>query len=321
MRAPAPATTRAPRVEGWTRIADAPVAGGERPAWTGREVLSYASISGESHVIAYNPAIDRWRVAPVSPLGASRLDARTVWTGKYLIVWGGDNNDHHDYTDGAAYDPVSNRWRMIPPAPLIGRSGNVAEWTGTEMVIWGGQNGALLADGAAYNPSTDSWRSIASNPHGGDINLVSVWTGREMIVIGEHLFGYDPAANAWRQGTSPPRDGAGYIVWAGSVLYGNHGYLYDPTTDLWRATAPAPKDAGPITCPPVWSGREVILGHESLGYDPASDQWRRLPPRPEHLILFVVVWADDEFIGWGGYYPAPGRIDPNPGGAKYQPPY
>jgi streptogramin lyase len=55
---------------------------------------------------AYDPAADRWESLPTAPL-AARARAIAVWTGRELVVWGGEADSGHraQFDDGAAYTP------------------------------------------------------------------------------------------------------------------------------------------------------------------------------------------------------------------------
>ena len=55
---------------------------------------------------AYDPGADRWEAIPAAPL-SSRARAVAVWTGRELVVWGGEADYNHraQFDDGAAYTP------------------------------------------------------------------------------------------------------------------------------------------------------------------------------------------------------------------------
>jgi hypothetical protein len=81
-------------------------------AWTGHRVLVWGGLTGSSptwappaHGEAYNPATSRWTALPASPLHG-RAFPTAVWTGRHMIVWGGNiPGTTAVYTDGAAYTP------------------------------------------------------------------------------------------------------------------------------------------------------------------------------------------------------------------------
>ncbi len=68
-----------------------------------------------------------WRELPTPPL-SPRANAQSVWSGREVIVLGGETRPcppsadcaivSDGLRDGAAYDPGTNSWRAIPPAPV-----------------------------------------------------------------------------------------------------------------------------------------------------------------------------------------------------------
>jgi hypothetical protein len=82
--------------------------------WTGHQVLVWGGLTGRypalkppAHGEAYNPAANRWTALPVSPLPGRELPV-AVWTGRQMIVWGGNappQGPSRAFTDGAAYAP------------------------------------------------------------------------------------------------------------------------------------------------------------------------------------------------------------------------
>ena len=83
-------------------------------AWTGNRLLAAGTTTS-----AYDPARDRWTTFSSSPLG-HRVGAQGVWTGRELIVWGGQaptpagaSTTPTDLKDGAAFRPP----KYTPPPP------------------------------------------------------------------------------------------------------------------------------------------------------------------------------------------------------------
>ena len=82
--------------------------------WTGRQLLVWGGrvtadpVPGTAitppHGAAYDPARNRWSALPRSPL-RGRDDAVAVWTGRKMIVWGGEGvtPPYGVLTDGAAF--------------------------------------------------------------------------------------------------------------------------------------------------------------------------------------------------------------------------
>jgi N-acetylneuraminic acid mutarotase len=173
--------------------------------WTGSQMIIWGGcdpkgiqyifcteIKGDGGI--YDPATDRWK--PISSVNAPspRRRQTAVWTGRYMIVWGGENHQKFENT-GALYDPVSDVWfpmNYIAPTP---RALHTAVWTGNKMIIWGGsflQNSLHVypTDFGEYYPDPlnngdDFWKVIrlTSQP---DVAKegTSVWTGESMVTWG-----------------------------------------------------------------------------------------------------------------------------------------
>ena len=108
-----------------------------------------------------------------------RRDFAMCWTGKEVLVWGGETapeeaarvgTPFYGRTNtGNAFDPSRQRWTPIPtknaPSP---RSWCQCVWTGKEMIVWGGylrfdakaDRSVYANDGGAYNPRERTWRKL-----------------------------------------------------------------------------------------------------------------------------------------------------------------
>lgn len=100
-----------------------------------------------------------------SELAAAPIEGRTahraVWTGRAMIVFGGEGRQGA-LGDGAAYDGTT--WTMLPKSPLVPRRFPAMVWTGREVVIHGGIDRGPLGDGASYDPSTQTWTPLPAAP-------------------------------------------------------------------------------------------------------------------------------------------------------------
>lgn len=237
-----------------------------------------------------------WSRLPAPPMLRAR--AAAVWTGREILLWGGDTDlgsTHH--ADGAAYEPSAEEWSELPPSPLTPRSSPAAVWTGEEMIIWGGWadtgDGTPLGDGAAFSPGTGRWRMVPPAPLGSRVPAAAVWTGRELVIWGD--------ASRFQEA----RDGA----------------AYDPEADRWRSLPPAPVALNEVSA--SWTGAEMIVfgalldgsnwskrqHAEGIAYDPRTDKWRRIAPYPLSPQASWTTWMEDELLVWD-YELNAGAFDP-----------
>ena len=292
--------------------------------------------SGPDVGIGPNGGGQNWTEMAKSPI-CGRFAAATAWTGKDLLVWGGQSCAGSECPsdrairlgDGAAYDPAKDRWtKLAGPAPIEARDWTANAWTGKQLVIWGGTSRTgPLADGAAYDPAAKKWHKVAASPLAPRAHTAFVWTGKELLVWGgsgqADGAAYDPAANTWRSMAAAPlagRDdavavwtGKEMIVWGGSTADGQtltDGAAYDPAASSWRRIAPAPLSPrdGPAA---VWTGNELLLwggdqrsiefSSDGAAYKPSTDTWRPLPASPvAGRANPLTVWSGTEMVFWGG---------------------
>jgi hypothetical protein len=255
-----------------------------------------------------------WTEFPAPPYSAAC--AVSVWTGRELLYWGGDDSCHEGTPrdEGASFDPVTHTWHALPRAPIDGRSSPAAVWTGEELLVWGGWSGGVRNDGAAYRPAADEWQVLAPGPLNPNVPTAAVWTGEEMLVWdGPDGAAYEPESETWRElALSPFAMDRAHAVWTGRemIVYGMAldrdnqgpdseaaGLAYDPAEDSWREIAPF--GLSPNSSMVVWTGREMVAWDYELragAYDPASDAWRKLPGLP---LDFYECYADGAVAGEG----------------------
>jgi hypothetical protein len=258
-----------PDANTWRRLALPPTgfishAADPAPIWTGAEVLVWdgSNIDDTSGKWidggrggAYNPATDRWRQLPRSPL-SNRTWAIQAWTGSQLLVVAGSCGGAGEIRcqNGAAYDPAANTWTAIPA--LAGGAiapEAAAAWTGSELVIWSAttsQDGLRIRNAArSCNPRTKRWRPLPPAPLTPRRLAGAVWAGDRLVVWGglRHLPG-------------------------GKLAYPDDGAAYIPHGNRWRplAKAPVPGRAMPLA---VWTGdRAIFIGGMNLGDRPRTDR-------------------------------------------------
>jgi len=135
-------------------------------AWTGSEMIIWGGVLSDGSFTntgaIYDPAADSWSATSTGtnvPAGRSEFDA--VWTGTYMIVWGGLTDSSTRTNTGGRYNPSTDSWSTTSTGTNVPAARNrfTATWTGTYMVIFGGQTGSStwIKTGGRYNPSTDSW--------------------------------------------------------------------------------------------------------------------------------------------------------------------
>ena len=279
-----------------------------------------------------------WDNGSLDDFPHGRHQATAVWTGSFMIVWGGIAGELWGFSDsGGRYDPATDTWLSVSghnaPSP---RMNHTAVWTGTEMIVWGGSNGSAMSDGGKYNPVTDTWvpTALAGAPAPRSQHSAA-WTGTRMIVWGgqgSSVFNtgasYDPSADTWAPisttGAPSPKynhsalwTGTEMIVWG---AFSGGGARYRPSTDSW---APISTTGAPSGGSAVWTGSLMLVlspDAASAGgrYDAGSDTWTPMSRTgaPElNRSWSTVVWAGNRLILWGGQSAG---ADQNTGG-RYDP--
>lgn len=287
--------------------------------WTGAEMIVWGGYLNTGYGTntggRYTLATDSW--SPTSTSGGYCPNARgchtSVWTGTYMVVWGGENwtgTNMVDFSTGGRYDPATDTWYFVSSSGLSARTRHTAVWTGSVMIIWGGytfDDWSHNYTGSRYNPTSDSWSSVTLTNHpSARNNHTAVWTGSVMIVWGgtDGAGGlndggrYNPSSNSWStvSGTSCPSSrymhsavwtGSVMIVWGGTDSVGSKrtGGRYNPSSNSWSSTSTGtdcPGARGYHTA--VWTGTEMIVwgGVEEPAntllntggrYNPSTNSW------------------------------------------------
>ncbi|MBZ4423189.1 hypothetical protein [Myxococcus sp. RHSTA-1-4] len=278
--------------------------------WTGRELLVWGGVGcGERPNLpcadgaAYAPDSDTWKALPREGAPSARGWHVAAWTGRWMLVWGGEEPQQPRVLgDGARYDVETGVWTgMSAVGAPSARRYHSAVWTGEELLVWGGTGGAqvdtALGDGAAYSPETDTWRPLrAEGAPRARWAHTAVWTGTELVVWGGLGCGSD--------GPGAPR-------------YCEDGARYDSKRETWtplpKAGAPTPRTGHSM----VWTGQEVLVWGgassacangtsgacaDGAAYDPARNQWTALSARgaPAARAGHTAVWTGQAMFLWGG---------------------
>ena len=152
--------------------------------WTGKQMIVWGSSADSPEGFAYDPDTERWSMLPAAPLRRAARDSMlAVWTGRYLVVGGGDGSTGLQ-KDAAAYDPATNSWTRLPDAPA-GFEGN-----GTAPDIWTGAS-VITIEGAvpggrplSLDLTTRSWSLGPKAPVPRRQEAHEIWTGSEVLIWG-----------------------------------------------------------------------------------------------------------------------------------------
>lgn len=210
--------------------------------WTGTEMIVWGggNLSGRLATGArYDAASDTWKPVedrdPHTP--QARFEHTAVWTGRYMIVWGGYESDYALNT-GGRYDPFKDLWYEVTTdgAP-VRRAMHTAVWTGEKMIVWGGDERPDYAyyyrnDGGIYDPRINQWElmdnSSAPSSRG---DHTAVWTGSEMIIWGGKHRERDYYPAYYRS------DGARYTTDAEGGSWTPMTLVGAPSERAWHASA------------------------------------------------------------------------------------
>ena len=260
--------------------------------WTGQEMIVWggkgdlsSEVIGDGWIYDYKH--EDWLVVTAEGAPAARAGHSAVWTGKQMIIWGGEGVDGF-LGDGAMYDPKADKWTPLPTLDAPSARGyHSVVWTGKKMIVWGGlDNDGALDSGAVFDPKAGTWTEMAPNELiYARVSHTAVWTGKQMIVWGgrgddEEFFG----------------DGA----------------IYDLNKDTWLPlaadkAAPSQRELHTAT----WTGKEMIVfgGQNADGmlddgaiYSPKTGRWTKLRMKvsPGPRAMHTAVWSGDSLVIFGG---------------------
>ena len=132
-----------------------------------------------------------------------RQDVAIAWTGREVVVWGGDieafnqgvSGQNRTFSDGAAFDVASGSWRMMSPGPIT--EVGVDHDRRTVAV----DDGVVVANGtdvALWNPAANTWRSMEDLP--GRSGRVDIVAGRGRQHLGDLADDVGPVPNPVQHG-------------------------------------------------------------------------------------------------------------------------
>jgi len=87
----------------------------------------------------YDLTNDLWTPTSLVDAPSKRGEHSAVWTGAGMIVWGGEEDYYHQFSDGSMYVPEADHWVALRPenSPQP-RSSHTAVLADGEMIVWGG---------------------------------------------------------------------------------------------------------------------------------------------------------------------------------------
>jgi hypothetical protein len=285
-----------PATRTWQMLPPAPLSPREdaAAAWTGSEMIVVGGVSGLNGTVghddaaSYDPSTNTWTLLPLFPLEA-RSGAPATWTGRQLIVFGGQAaSDAPDrgLADGAVYMPADNSWSVLPavPAQAGWTVGAVAPaWTGSELIAWVtwqksgpcGQGCGYVDErqlGFALRAGASSWTALGV-PKVQTGGAATAWTGSEVLAVGGTYcprscpppigqFGtYQPATSSWAIVPGYASRGGSLALWTGRAFvaaYGNGLGAYDFTTRRWWQLPAVPAGVASAEAA-VWTGRQLLV--------------------------------------------------------------
>jgi len=291
---------------------------GHTAIWTGAEMIVWGGwdFNYTNTGARYDPAADTWTATPdfMDPnCPAPREWHTAVWTGKEMIIWGGQSSTGITGS-GARYNPDENSWKPTPPTFLAAYN-HTAVWGNSQMIVWGGyswsgptnQGGRLGLGRGNYIFEVRAWDSMMNvDPTPASFS----WSISDMWIR------MSDAAPQARQSHTAVWTGSEMIIWGGSFdlppppMEPGTGARYNPVTDSWRSVTRTGAPAGRSNHTAVWTGTEMIIwggGQWSMyypggRYDPALDSWSQISTvnEPAYRSRHTAVWTGTEMIVWGG---------------------
>jgi hypothetical protein len=261
---------------------------------------------------------------------AVRSDVAMAWTGRELVVWGGDveafnmglSGGDRQYADGATFDPAAGTWRAMAASPLPATGDTaVAEAVDDVVVI------ARGTSTAAWRPDDDTWRTLDDAP----APVRDLHAHGRIVLSHSANARLDVDSGEWRSLPAPPlRLERPTTAWTGEELIVVGGpdtpftkvaaIAYDPERDAWRRLPDPPFDFTGEAPSAAWDGERVIVVNydmAAMAYDPAADAWEQLPPVPARFYEWyptlvstrdqTIAYYGQAVVAWrdGGWLPMP----------------
>ncbi len=208
----------------------------------------------------YDPASDAWTSMARMPTPRAQFGI-AIWQDKIFVVGGVTGRTPFFENDALSrsvvtgivevYDPATNTWTTKSPMPTA-RGSLQANNVNNKIYVTGGvdQDSHFVNATEVYDPLTDSWSTMASMPLYQE-EAASAVVNQKIFVISDKVQIFDPTANQWSLGTSPPtsiyQGAAGATTGEMApkqiyVIHGGEGFnqIYNPVNDSWTTGAPMP---------------------------------------------------------------------------------
>jgi N-acetylneuraminic acid mutarotase len=273
------------------------------PLFDGNNLAVWADtvlyVFSENQLYAYNPVTDTWRFVFLNPTSfIAAAQAKAVWTGTEILVWGGYFNSATN--NGFRYNPGTNLWTAIPETNQpSARYGFAMQLVDNQVVVWGGTavfGGSVLNNGAVLNLATNTWTAIsntgAPSARTGFTSVVNtsqktmiIWGGRGAIMENTGAV-YDPVTNSWSAVTTtgaPVARDFHTAVWSGTemIVFGgrdvsgnpfNSGGRYNPVANTWTATSTTGAPARAVISS-AWTDTRMLVSGGTTGNSNGPDYW------------------------------------------------
>ncbi len=140
----------------------------------------------------YDLSTNTWTVTTTVNFPTARAHHTAVWTGKYMLIWGGTSASVTFDNSGSIYTPSdsasSDTWQSMSTVNLpVGRSDHSAIWTGSHMFVFGGSStgGTRLNTAGLFNPTQNEWLlPTNTSAPSGRTGHTNVWTGKQILIWG-----------------------------------------------------------------------------------------------------------------------------------------
>ncbi len=230
---------------------------------------------------------------PGGPPLAMRAGVGLAWTGKEVVVWGGNieaanlgvPGPDRTFADGAAFNPATGAWRAMSSGPLP--SGNVTPYAART------HHGVVIVRGKAtaiWDPEADSWRELDDSP----AFVTDLVAAGGLVLSHSANAVLDVETGTWRSLPDPPvRLERPTSVWTGNELIVIGGpntpftsaaaLALDPSDRRWRTLPAPPTELHAEALSAAWDGARVVVVNYDMTaatFDPARNSWQQLPAVP-----------------------------------------